>query len=174
MRLHAYKGVEWWRSAGQPFHCHILEHPKGAVETLLACIVMACVSRRPLGVHTRRSKLPNQPNIGPTLRIKPIASWTLLPFPLIYLVADLRNRMTSSYVVIVPCSLSNFTNSDLPKCNFTTRARVVWFVELEMCCWMYCDMVTADLINSPLASVLSYMDSRCRKSSLYIPVAMIL
>jgi len=32
MRLHAYKGVEWGGSAGQPLHCHILEHPKGAVE----------------------------------------------------------------------------------------------------------------------------------------------
>ena len=31
----AYQGVEWWGSAGQPLHCHILEYPKGTLETLL-------------------------------------------------------------------------------------------------------------------------------------------
>ena len=92
---------------------------------------MVCVSRRPLGVHTRRSKLSNQPNIGPTLRIKLIAPLNLLPLPFIY------------FARWAPLPIPNYQI-----CDATSQQDQEWFDLWSWECAVECTVIWLLLIYS--------------------------
>ena len=87
-------------------------------------------------IHWRRSRLSNQPKMGPTLRLKPMAwcKMLLLSLSPTNFVADFFNLKTSSHDTMKPWSWRSLINSEFPClcCSFTAKPRVGWFLVCVM------------------------------------------